>query len=151
VGDLVGGLAALEAGVADAFMWEKTMSLPFVIDGQFRRVAEFAGPWPAFVVAASAAAVEHASQLLPQLLDAVAMECRRARERLQRTAETIQNDYRIPPRAVLDWLQETRWDCRPTVSASMLDNVSQILTSAGILESALPAHALIGGSTELLP
>jgi sulfonate transport system substrate-binding protein len=149
VGDLAGGVRALEAGTADAFMWEKTMSLPFVLDGQWRRVADFAGPWPAFVVAASPSGLQKAEGRLPDLLERVDAECRGARERIAETAETIRDDYRIPAEAVLDWLDETQWDCRATVSATMLDHVAQTLGDAGILARRLPAAEMVAPSTEL--
>ena len=149
VGDLAGGLEALAANEADAFMWEKTMSLPFVIDGKWRRVAEFEGPWPAFVIAATPAAIERAQAALSQLVERVAGECVAARARLGETAESIRDEYRIPPEAVLAWLHETEWDCRLSVSSSMLATVTKILNDARILEHSLEPGALVAPGTEM--
>ncbi len=145
VGNLEGGRTALADDSADAFMWEKTMSLPVVIDGEWRRVADFAGPWPAFVIAASESAMTRGLDWLPILLDRVHAACDAADADHAKTSEFIGDSYRIPTNDVLAWLDETTWACRPKASLSMLENVSAILLDAGILEHQMPAAELVAG------
>lgn len=145
VGNLEGGREALADGSADAFMWEKTMSLPVVLDGDWRRVADFAGPWPAFVIAASERALKRGLDWLPGLLEQVHAACAEADADHDATSAFIGDSYRIPTDAVLGWLDETKWACRPTVSETMLAEVSAILLDAGILEHTMPSSELIAG------
>ncbi len=51
VGDLAGGVAALEEGRADVFLWETFMTKPHVDAGRCARAGEIPTPWPGFVVA----------------------------------------------------------------------------------------------------
>lgn len=146
VGDLAGGRAALSEGRAHAFMWEKTMTLPLVYDGTFRRVADFAGPWPAFTIAASADAVDAGLSWLPPLLAQVRAACLAAEQDRAATVAFIGDSYAIPADDIVAWLDETRWRCEPTVAPSMLDGVVEILADAGILSGRPSAGELIAGA-----
>ncbi len=56
VRNLAGAVDAFAAGAADVFFWEKFMTKPLVDAGQFRRIGDFAAPWPAFVACVADAA-----------------------------------------------------------------------------------------------
>lgn len=151
VGDLAGGREALSSGQADAFMWEKTMSLPLVHAGHWRRVGEFAGPWPAFAIAASQHAMERGLAWLPALLDHVRVACERAEAERDATVRFIGDSYDIPTEDILAWLDQTTWSCRATVSAQMLEQTMAILHDAGILDTTLAPDALVAGPQHLTP
>ncbi len=151
IGDLDGGREALRTGRADAFMWEKTMSLPLVHSGEWRRVGEFAGPWPAFVIAASAQAMARGTQWLRDLLDHVSRACAQAEADRPATVRFIGDSYEIPQEDILAWLDHTRWSCAPQVSAAMLQTAGEILADAGILDAPLPPEALVAGPEHLAP
>lgn len=147
VGDLDGGREALREGRAEAFMWEKTMSLPLVHSGEWRRVGEFAGPWPAFVIAASAQALARGMDWLPELLQHVSAACVRAETDRAATVRFIGDSYNIPQDDILAWLDRTRWSCRADVSAGMLQTTLDILRAANIIEQAIaPADAVAAAS-----
>ena len=145
IGDLEGGRAALAEGRADAFMWEKTMSLPQVHRGEWRRVGEFAGPWPAFVIAASAQAMAKGLDWLPTLLAHVRAMCDQAEADRDATVQFIGDSYQIPTDDILRWLDVTRWACRATVSRQMLTTTVGILAEAGIVSSTLGPDAILAG------
>lgn len=149
VGDLDGGRAALREDRADAFMWEKTMSLPLVHAGEWRRVGEFAGPWPAFVIAAAGHLLESPMPWLEPLLERVYQACRLAEAEQASTLAFIEARYEIPTDDILRWLEETSWSCRPRVSASMLTHVVEILHDAGILERRLEPAQLVAAEETL--
>ncbi|MFM8962214.1 MAG: ABC transporter substrate-binding protein, partial [Sphingomonadales bacterium] len=52
VGDIYGGLWALNHGEAEAFLWEKYTTQPFVDQRKLKRIGEVYTPWPCFVIAA---------------------------------------------------------------------------------------------------
>lgn len=151
VGDLDGGRAALREGRADAFMWEKTMSLPLVHSGEWRRVGEFAGPWPAFVIAAAGHLLERPMPWLEPLLARVYAACQLAEAGREATIAFIEARYAIPSDDVMRWLDETRWSCRPRVSRAMLDEVIATLCDAAILTDPLAARALVAHDGVLEP
>lgn len=134
VGDLAGGRDALTAGEADAFMWEKTMSLPLVHAGEWRRVSEFAGPWPAFVIAASEETLASGTPWLPALFDHIAAACERAERERDATIRFIGDSYNIPADDIVAWLDETAWDCRPDVDTAVLETVLSTLTEARLID-----------------
>ena len=51
VGDVYGGLWALNHGEAQGFLWEKYTTQPFVDQGKCKRIGEVYTPWPCFVIA----------------------------------------------------------------------------------------------------
>lgn len=142
VGDLAGGRRALAAGSSDAFMWEKTTSLPLVHDGEWRRVGEYCAPWPAFVVAvAGHVRIEQLLAVKP-LLARVRAECEAVMADRDAAAPAFADAHGIPVEDVRIWLGETRWSCVPQVGADMLDQVQRALVGAGILEHAVDPTAL---------
>lgn len=150
VGDLEGGRSALLSGRADAFMWEKTMTLPLVLDGTFRRVGEFAGPWPAFAIAASAHAIAEGLDWLPAVLDAVRAACATAESDVEATVRFIGDRYAIPADDILRWLDVTQWNCTQAVSSSMLEVVVRVLADAGVLNGRPAPSSLIAPPGELI-
>lgn len=134
VGDLAGGRDALTAGEADAFMWEKTMSLPLVHAGEWRRVGEFAGPWPAFVIAASERTLSAGMPWLGALCDHIAAACERAERERAATIRFIGDSYNIPADDIVAWLNETTWNCRPTIDADVLETVLATLSEARLID-----------------
>lgn len=150
VGDLEGGRQALLEGRADAFMWEKTMTLPLVLSGDFRRVAEFAGPWPAFAIAASADAVRAGLDWLPGVLEQVRHACANAEQDREATVRFIGDRYAIPADDILRWLDVTRWNCTRSVSAEMLRSVVRILADSGVLNGRPEPTALVAPPGELV-
>jgi sulfonate transport system substrate-binding protein len=51
IGDIYGGLWALEHNEAQAFLWEKYTTFPFVEQEKCRYIDEVITPWPCFVIA----------------------------------------------------------------------------------------------------
>jgi hypothetical protein len=89
--------------------------------------------------------MERGLDWLPTLLDRVHAACDAADADHAATSEFIGGSYRIPTDAVLSWLDETKWACRPKVSGAMLGNVTRILFEAGILDHPLSSDSLIAG------
>lgn len=143
VGTLEAARTALGSGQADAFMWEKTMTLPFVHSGEWKRVGEFAGPWPAFVIAASASFLSTKPTWLPALLAQVAQACDRAESQREDTVRFIGDRYNIPADDILKWLDETRWQCTPNVRRDVLNTVVDTLYDAEIIDQRLAAESLV--------
>jgi ABC-type nitrate/sulfonate/bicarbonate transport system substrate-binding protein len=142
VRDMQGAIDAFAAGGADVFFWEKFMTKPAVDSGRFRRVAEFAAPWPAFVVCASNAALAQYGAAMTGLLQSV---CKFATDLAARgdAAGLIARRYRLQPEDARAWLSVTRWASRPGIGAGQLARAVEALRDLGLVDRSAQASALI--------
>lgn len=116
VGDVYGGLWALENNRAKAFLWERFTTQPFVDLGKCQRVGEIKTPWPSFVVAAR-------SEVLERDTDTVKMIVRKVLETAQKVkkwgvsanshpswaAQEISWRYGLKVDQAQMWLDQTFW------------------------------------------
>jgi ABC-type nitrate/sulfonate/bicarbonate transport system substrate-binding protein len=114
VRDIEGAAAALPAGEAEVFLWNKSMTQPLVDAGTFERVGVIPTPWPAFCVAAAGRSfIEQ-----PELLTSVR---RAASERAQRLkadpalVELVVRRYGLARRDAAQWAEQVRWS-EPSVA-----------------------------------
>lgn len=133
VGDFEGALAALEAGEADAFLWERCMTSPAVDAGRLRLVGDYSGPWPAFVVAVRGDATD---QLLARvdrwIMNVTPMTSRFAAAK-DASVSHVSSTWGVRREVAADWLESTRWTPTPTVSLAALQRVVGALEAAGAI------------------
>jgi ABC-type nitrate/sulfonate/bicarbonate transport system substrate-binding protein len=147
VGNLAGAVDAFAAGTADVFFWEKFMTKPLVDSGQFRRVAEFTAPWPAFVVCVADAVSSDARVALERAVALVLDEARSFRERRD-AANVVAERYGLIPSDVKEWMATTRWSARVGVTASDVAEACSALASLGVLRRPVsPADCLVAATT----
>lgn len=142
VGTLDGAVAAFAAGTADAFFWERFMTQPLVDSGQFRRLGEFAAPWPAFVVCVADAASDSQRDALARAVEVVLREAAALRARPD-AASIIAARYGLAPESVGEWLAATRWSTGVGIAARDLEPACAALSSLGVLERSIAAAACI--------
>ncbi|HEX7081253.1 MAG TPA: PhnD/SsuA/transferrin family substrate-binding protein [Gammaproteobacteria bacterium] len=108
VGGVDGAVEALERGAADVFLWERFMTQPLVDAGLFRRIGEFAAPWPAFVVCASLSAIaEKRAALAAAVTSALSAASELAAS--PGAAAEISRRYGLRADEAARWLAATRW------------------------------------------
>lgn len=127
-----GGREALENGTADAFLWEKTMSLPRVHAGEWRRLGDFRAPWPAFLVAASPGRVAQRMPWLGPLLGEVQRTALELKRDEDSTIATMGARFGIDAPDARSWLNATEWDASTQVDQVMLLRVAETLRTAGV-------------------
>ena len=110
VKNIDGARAALSAGDADVFFWERYTTSPYVDRGEFRRLDDRLTPWPAFVVCASDAALAEKSQPIKALLNQVNSICQRLAADGDQTQATIVDRYAITTEEVAQWWETTQWN-----------------------------------------
>lgn len=143
VGGFDGARVAMREGRIDAFMHEKTMALPLVHAGEWRRVAEVSGPWPAFVYAVREGLMQERAGDVARLIR-LADEAAVARATApDETVAAIVALHGIPADDARAWLAETRWDSRMELSSEMLDRVTSTLARHGLLDAPLPPSELV--------
>jgi ABC-type nitrate/sulfonate/bicarbonate transport system substrate-binding protein len=142
VGNLDGAVTAFESGRADVFFWEKFMTKPLVDAGKFRRVGEFAAPWPAFVVCAARALDAERRAGLARVVNAVLEEaaalCKRAD-----AAQLIAARYGLEPADAEAWLRSTRFSARVGVASSDIAPACMALGALGVLPRVVDAAECI--------
>ena len=109
VGDIYGGLWALENDHAQGFLWEKYTTHPFTEQQKCRYIDEVITPWPCFVIAVRSEVFEQYGLLLKEMCSVVN---RRAKEIKQDedTVEVISWRYNLRSGQVANWLIETDWN-----------------------------------------
>ena len=71
IGDVYGGIWALENKEADIFLWEKYTTQPFVDKGSCERIGQVNTPWPCFVIACRADLLNENRSLLQNVISIV--------------------------------------------------------------------------------
>lgn len=133
VGDIYGGLWALEKHEAQVFLWEKFTTNPFVEQKKCRRIGEVVTPWPAFVIAAREdIALDH-GDLLKQLCQLV-----------KQKANLLRNDpngvgvfawrYNLQTEQVAEWLHLTDWNLEGQDTKVVIRNTIDYLVKTGIIK-----------------
>lgn len=138
VGDLNGAIAAFEHGKADVFLWEKFMTKPIVDSGRFRRIGEFAAPWPAFVICASRQALRDKREAIGVLLKQVFPYAERLHA-APSAAARIADRYGLKLADAAQWLAATRWAPGPGIDPATIDEVADALVALGLLEQGAAA------------
>jgi sulfonate transport system substrate-binding protein len=109
VGDVYGGLWALQNDAAQAFLWEKYTTHPYVEQHKCRYIDEVVTPWPCFVVAARTEIAEkYASELqeICSIINKKALEVKQSAD----SAEMISWKYNLDIEQAKKWLSETEWN-----------------------------------------
>ncbi|PWL28846.1 MAG: ABC transporter substrate-binding protein [Fluviicola sp. XM-24bin1] len=109
IGDIYGGLWALENDEAQAFLWEKYTTHPYTEQKKCRYIDEVVTPWPCFVIAARK---EVADQYLEELQTICEIVNERARllKKNEDVVDLICWRYNLRHGQVENWLQETEWN-----------------------------------------
>lgn len=109
IGDVYGGLWALENNEAQAFLWEKYTTSPFVEQGKCAYVGDVVTPWPCFVIAARTEIAEKYPEILENMCSIVNKKALEVKNNAG-SAGIISWRYNLPPDQVNSWLSETDWN-----------------------------------------
>jgi len=109
VGDVYGGIWALNNGEAQGFLWEKFTTSPFVDQGKCRLIDEVFTPWPCFVIAVRSEIVQSDESLLREMVSIVQKESYRLKHQAN-SAEQFAWRYALPQEEIQKWLNQTEWN-----------------------------------------
>jgi len=132
VGDVYGGLWALENKEADGFLWEKFTTHPFVEQGKCRCIGEVLTPWPCFVIAVRNEILENKQSQLMELCKIVGQ---RAFE-LKKDPQAIENlawRYHLNKEQVERWIGETEWNYDMNFSKDTFQHTVEVLTNLNLV------------------
>lgn len=109
VGDVYGGLWALENNEAQAFLWEKYTTHPHVEQEKCRYIDEVVTPWPCFVIAVRKDILDKYPEKLTamcEIVNAKAAEIKKS----ENSIDLISWRYNLRHGQVENWLNETDWN-----------------------------------------
>lgn len=137
IGDMDGARAALAAGDAEFFLWDRFMTQPVVDAGEFRRVGVQPTPWPAFVVAARRDVIDEQGPRLARVLATVADEAASLAARPD-LVTLIAERFGLEPDTVAGWVSVTDWAPRDAhLDPGTLAGVQQTLERLGRIDEIL--------------
>ncbi|MEN9968915.1 MAG: hypothetical protein RIR94_1099 [Bacteroidota bacterium] len=132
VGDVYGGLWALNHGEAQGFLWEKYTTQPFVDQGKCKRIGEVYTPWPCFVIAVRNEVLAQEEALLSTVVSIIqdrAAQLKAAPD----TAEVLAWRYALKQGEVTAWLKQTEWSSAIEMDQAPIQTTVETLLELDLL------------------
>ncbi len=133
IGDIYGGLWALENNEAQGFLWEKSTTHPYTEQEKCRYVGEVVTPWPCFVIAVRTEVYEKHKDKLDEMCDIVAQRALDLKHN-ENASELISWRYNLRHRHVINWLSETEWNYEGIKYPLAFDKTVSYLLKLGLLK-----------------
>lgn len=109
IGDIYGGLWALQNNEAQAFLWEKYTTHPHTEQKKCRYIDEVVTPWPCFVIAVREEVLEQYPDELKKMCQIVNLKAQELKAN-ENAADIISWRYNLRHSHVQNWLIETDWN-----------------------------------------
>lgn len=132
VGDVYGGLWALNHGEADGFLWEKYTTQPFVDQGKLKRIGEVYTPWPCFVIAVRNDVLAADAGLLKAILPIIQSRATELKNSPD-AAEVLAWRYALKKDQVEAWLRQTEWANTADLQAQDLQKTVETLLELDLI------------------
>jgi len=143
VKNLDGALAALPAGDAEVFLWNKSMTQPYVDAGAFKRIGVYPTPWPAFCVAARADLVREHGPLLRALWGAAGQRGRALMGDAQ-LPHLAADRYGLALAEATEWSEQVQWtDPDAPLDAELLRRVTETMQALGRVDREVDPRELV--------
>ena len=134
VGDVYGGLWALNHDEAQGFLWEKYTTQPFVDQGKCRRIGEVLTPWPCFVIAVRSEILGQEEELLRAILPIVQSRAQELKNSSD-AAEVLAWRYALKQDEVQQWLHKTEWSSNDIIKKNEFENVVSTLKELDLIST----------------
>ncbi len=139
VGDVYGGIWALNHGEAQGFLWEKYTTSPFVEQNKCRLLDEVYTPWPCFVIAVKSSLMQTDYALLQSIIGIVQKEAYKLKND-PTSAEQFSWKYALPVEKVRSWLDQTEWNYGKELNSQAFEEVVKQLESLGLIDKKESEH-----------
>ncbi|MFM7758912.1 MAG: hypothetical protein ACKO6J_08265, partial [Crocinitomicaceae bacterium] len=134
VGDVYGGLWALQHNKAQGFLWEKYTTFPYTEQKKCRYIDEVVTPWPCFVIAARTDIMKEHESVLKEVCAMVHQMALELKQNEQ-AAEIISWRYNLRLSQVENWLKETNWNYKNEIKISDFEQVVAYLFGLKLLSA----------------
>jgi len=133
VGDIYGGIWALENNKAQAFLWEKYTTHPFTEQKKCRYIDEAVTPWPCFVIAVRTEVYEkHKNDL--DVMCSIVNEKAYDLKKNENVIDLISWRYSLHYGQVEKWLNETDWNYSGIKYPLAFEKTVSHLVKLGLIE-----------------
>jgi len=133
VGDVYGGLWALQNDQAQGFLWEKYTTFPFTEQQKCRYIDEVVTPRPCFVIAVRNEVLNSNKELLHEISKIANTRALDLKNNVQ-AAEIISWRYNLRLSQVQNWLIETNWNYKNELDKEHFTIVIDYLLKLNLLE-----------------
>ncbi|GAB4125344.1 MAG: substrate-binding domain-containing protein [Raineya sp.] len=140
--NLEGIKEGLAKGMAEAFMWEKVMTQPFVDKGELRLIGECVTPWSCFVLAVRNDILDTHSAAVQEICNTINLYVKNFKKR-PNIIELLAQRYQIDLEDTAHWLHQTTWAENNQVNQEMIELVQKTLLDLGIVESTKPYQEIV--------
>ncbi len=134
VGDIYGGLWALQHNEAQGFLWEKYTTFPYTEQKKCRYIDEVVTPWPCFVIAARTDIMKEHETVLKEVCGIVHQKALELKQNEQ-ASEIISWRYNLRLSQVENWLTETNWNYTNTINLSDFELVVAYLRELQLISA----------------
>jgi len=142
VGNLQGGIDALNICDADYFMWEHFTTKPLVDEGIFRRIEDCPTPWPCFVIAVRNEVLEKDLDAVKKVLNVINNETAHFKN-IPGIAETLSKRYQQRLEDIKEWLKITEWNAGKPITKNIILRIQNKMLTFNILEKKKNANGFI--------
>lgn len=133
IGDIYGGLWALENNEAQGFLWEKYTTHPYTEQKKCRFIGEVVTPWPCFVIAVRNEIYEKYPEELKRMCQVVNQKARELKDN-ENAIDLISWRYNLRRSHVENWLNETDWNYDGIEYPLAFEKTISYLLKLGLLE-----------------
>jgi len=133
VGDVYGGLWALQNNEAQAFLWEKYTTHPHTEQKKCRYIDEVVTPWPCFVIAVREEIAEKYPEELATICEIVNQKAQELKVK-EDVVDLICWRYNLRHGQVENWLQETEWNYTGIEYPLAFENTISFLVKLNLLQ-----------------
>jgi len=134
VGDIYGGLWALQHNEAQGFLWEKYTTFPYTEQKKCRYIDEVVTPWPCFVIAARTDIMKEHETVLKEVCAIVHQKALELKQNEQ-ASEIISWRYNLRLSQVENWLKETNWNYTNTINLLDFEQVVTYLRELQLISA----------------
>lgn len=132
IGDVYGGLWALENHEAQAFLWEKYTTRPHVEQEKCNYIGDVVTPWPCFCIAVRNEVLKENSDALQAMCKIVNQKAKELKNHPE-AVETISWRYGLKSKDVQNWLNETNWNYSGAEDLESFEKTVDYLCKLGLV------------------
>jgi ABC-type nitrate/sulfonate/bicarbonate transport system substrate-binding protein len=140
--NLEGIREGLQNNLADAFMWEKVMTQPYVDSGELRFIGECITPWSCFVLAVREDILTKHTETIKKITEIINQYVQGFKQR-PHIIELLAQRYQIDLEDTAHWLHQTVWAENNDVPEAMIEKVQKTLQELEIIKEMKPYKDLV--------
>lgn len=109
INHLQGAIEALNKAEAEVFFWEKFTTMPFVLQGFFKRLGEFPTPWPCFVAAVPSSFSKLQKDAAIKALEIALFSASLLKKAPNDTVKLIAERHHLSHSDATEWFNHVKW------------------------------------------